>query len=130
MASVTRICLLAATLVAAGCRTVRPEPRDEPAVIVSPTDASRAALTAAVGAALQGAPVALADDAFTRSSMLTIERAPLRDPAGLPVAGRELDVPERFHLMKRGGACLLVHERTGRVSSLESTTCTATGSSR
>lgn len=125
-----RVSLLAVALLSPGCRAVRPEPPEVPAVIVAPTDASRAALTAAVRAALDGAPVTLADDALTRSSTLTVERAPLRDPAGLPVGGRELGSPERFHLVKRGSACVLVHERTGRERSLEATTCAPSGEPR
>jgi hypothetical protein len=108
---------------APGCRTVRPEPAGVPAVIVDPSDASRAALAEAVGASLNGAPVTLADDALTRSSTLVVERARLRDPAGLPAQGRDLGSPERFHLVKRGARCVLLHERTGRASSLEATTC-------
>ncbi|ABS27177.1 conserved hypothetical protein [Anaeromyxobacter sp. Fw109-5] len=126
--------VLASALLAAGCRTSAPAsmepsepsgPRDVPAVIVEPTDASRAALAAAVSAALHGMQVMLADDALTRSSTLVVERARLRDASGLPVAGRELTPPERFHLVKRGGACVLLHEPTGRAAVLESTRCAA-----
>jgi hypothetical protein len=119
--------ILASTLLVAGCRTVRPEPRDVPALTVAPTDASRAALAAAVTAALHGAQVTLADDALTRSSTLIVERARQRDAVGLPVDGRVVAAPERFRLVKRGGACVLVHERTGREAVLESTTCVASG---
>jgi hypothetical protein len=116
-------CLVAAVLAVSGCRTARQEPRDVPAVILSPTAASRAALAAAVGEALGGARVTLADDALTRSSTLTVERGRHHDPAGTPAGGRELDPTERFRLVARGGACLLVHERTGRTIPLESTRC-------
>lgn len=119
--------ILASALLAAGCRTARPEPRDVPALIIAPTDASRAALAAAVAAALQGAQVTLADDALTGSSTLIVERARHRDAAGLRVDGREFGAPERFRLVKRGGACVLVHERTGQEAVLESTTCVASG---
>jgi hypothetical protein len=119
--------ILASALLVAGCRTVRSESRDVPAVTVAPTDASRAALAAAVTAALHGAQVTLADDALTRSSTLIVERAPHRDAAGLRIDGREVGAPERFQLVKRGGACVLVHERTGRETVLESTTCVASG---
>jgi hypothetical protein len=118
--------VLASALLAAGCRTARPEPRDVPALTVAPTDASRAALAAAVTSALHGAQVTLADDALTRSSTLIVERARQLDAAGLLIAGREVGVPERFRLVKRGGACVLVHERTGQAKVLESTTCVAT----
>ena len=97
-----------------------------PALTVAPTDASRAALAAAVTSALHGAQVTLADDALTRSSTLIVERARQLDAAGLLIAGREVGVPERFRLVKRGGACVLVHERTGQAKVLESTTCVAT----
>ena len=117
--------VLLSALLAAGCRTVRREPRDVPAVILAPTDASHAALATAVTAALHGAQVTLADDALVRSSTLLVERARLRDAAGLPVGGRELDTPERFRLVKRGGACVLLHESTGRAALLESTACVA-----
>jgi hypothetical protein len=119
--------VLLSALLAAGCRTVRPEPRDVPAVILAPADASHAALATAVTAALHGAQVTLSDDALTKSSTLLVERARQRDAAGLPIAGREVGAPERFRLVKRGGACVLVHERTGRAAVLESTTCVASG---
>lgn len=126
--------VLASLLVGVACRSgppqanepsAAPDAREVPAVIVEPSDASRAALAAAVSAALHGAQVTLADDALTRSSTLTVERGQLRDPAGLPVTGRELGPPERFQLVERGGACVLVHERTGRATVLESTRCAA-----
>lgn len=127
MRALTTLLVLAPALLAAGCRTVRSEPREVPAVIVEPTPASRAALAAAVSAALHGAPVTLADDALTRSSALSVERAPLRDPCGLPVSGRELGMPERFRLVMRGDACLLVHEGTGQAVTLDSTRCVPSG---
>lgn len=127
MRAVRPVFVLASGLLVIGCRTWRPAPRELPAVIVAPTDASRAALADAVTAALHGAQVTLADDALTRSSTLVVERAPLRDAAGLPVDGRARGTPERFRLVKRGGACVLLHERTGRAAELASTTCLASG---
>lgn len=121
------VLVLAFVLVAVGCRTVRPEPREVPALIVAPTAASRAALAAAVTAALHGAQVTIADDALTRSSTLIVERARPRDAAGLRISGREVGAPERFRLGKRDGACVLLHERTGRAALLESTTCVESG---
>jgi len=94
-----------------------------PARIVNPTPESRASLAAAVQAAFNGAKVPLADDALTAESMLVIERAAHRDARGLRIQGRELSPPERFHLVKSGGACVLVHERTGRRFPLDHTDC-------
>ncbi len=118
MARLHAACALAALLLA--CRTARP---GVPAVILDPTQESRAALAEAVSAAVGGRNVTLAPDAFTRESTLVLERSRVRDPYGLPANGRELRAPERFRLVKEGGACVLVHERTGRRFTLAGTTC-------
>jgi hypothetical protein len=94
-----------------------------PALIVNPTAESRAALLQAVRSALNGASVTLADEALTGESTLAIERTVRRDAAGRRVQGRELGLPERFRLVKSGGSCVLVHERTGRRSVLDHTQC-------
>jgi hypothetical protein len=94
-----------------------------PAVIDKPTKESRAELAQAVSSALHGAPVTLADDALTRDSLLIIEKAHPRDANGVPLSGRDLDKPEHFRLVKMGKHCALVHERTGKRTTLASTTC-------
>ena len=88
---------------------------DVPAIIVKPTKESRAELARVVSSALNGAPVRLADDALTRESLLIIEKAHL--------SGREFGRPEHFRLVKMGEHCALVHERTGKRTTLASTTC-------
>jgi hypothetical protein len=115
----------AALLLAPGCRTLAPAPppEDVPAVIVNPTEESRAALREAVSAALGGAQVRLADDALLLDSLLIIERARRRDPSGLPLDSRDPGTAERFRLVKRGGECVLVHVRTGQAYSLAGTEC-------
>ena len=94
-----------------------------PALIDKPTGESRAELAQAVSSALRGAPVRLADDALTRSSLLIVEKAHPRDASGVPLSGRDLDRPENFRLVKTGKRCALVHERTGKRTLLASTTC-------
>ena len=81
----------------------------------NPEGAGQLELAQAVSSALHGAPVTLADDALTRDSLLIIERAHL--------SGRDLDKPEHFRLVKIGKDCALVHERTGKRTTLASTTC-------
>jgi len=118
--------LLLAALAFAACRTAAPE---GPAVVVHPTPASRAALSQAVGSALGGQPVALADDALTRSSTLIVDRTGRRDPAGLPVTGRDTGRPDRFSLLKQGDSCILVHEKDGKRMALPpALTCAWTSS--
>ena len=102
------------------CASAQP---DVAAVINKPTKESRAELTQAVSIALNGAPVTLADDALTQDSVLIIERTRPRDANGVRLSGRDLDKPEHFRLVKMGKHCALVHERTGKRTTLASTTC-------
>ena len=114
--------LIASAMLLSACASAQP---DVAAVIDKPTKESRAELAQAVSAALNGAPVTLADDALTRDSLLIIERAHPRDANGVPLSGRDLDKPEHFRLVKTGQHCALVHERTGKRTTLASTTCLA-----
>jgi hypothetical protein len=118
---------IAASAVLLACVTAAPAPSadDVPAVIVQPTAASRAALAQAVSIALDGANVTLADSALTDSSDLIIERTVRRDPEGHPIQGRVTEKPERFHLVRSGGQCVLIHERTGKRYRLVETECAA-----
>ena len=102
----------AAMVLLGACKT--PQPMDTPAVIDKPGIRSREAVMTAVSEALGGANVTLAADALTKSSLLIINRRPLRDSAGRPVQGRETQMPERFFLVKSGAQCVLVHEKTGK----------------
>ena len=105
------------------CIAAWPDSSDPPAVIVSPSDASRTELARVVREALHGAPVTLADDALTNSNTLIIEHANPRDAQGLPLDGRSLYRPERFELFARKSRCVLVQSRTGRRWTLRHTAC-------
>src|SRR6266851_1738219 len=107
------------------CMCAWPDPSDPPAVIVSPSDASRTELARVVREALHGAPVTLADDALTTSNTLVIERANPRDASGRPLDGRSLYRPERFELFARKSHCVPVQSRTGRRWTLRHTACVA-----
>jgi hypothetical protein len=107
------------------CTSAWPDPGDLPAVIVSPSDASRTELVRIVREALHGAPVTLADDALTTSNALVIEHANPRDASGRPLNGRSLYRPESFELFARKSRCVLVQSRTGRRWTLRHTACTA-----
>lgn len=121
MARVRAVSLAAGLLAAQGCNTLHAE--DVPAVLVEPTAESRAELARVVSAALDGSPVLLADDALTEASLLTIERRVPRDIEGRPAAGRVLDPPEQFRLVRSGTRCFLVHQRTGERTLLTLSSC-------
>lgn len=106
-----------------GCKQVAPD-ADQPAVIVDPTDAGRAALREAVNEEL-GTEVLLADDALTDTSILIIERKMPRAVTGSPAQGRTMDPPVRFTLMTNGTDCVLVEDRSGSRYLLADTRCEA-----
>jgi hypothetical protein len=116
--------LLAAGAIALclACRSL-PEQREVPALVTDPTAESRAELQEAVSKALHGAPVTLADDALTTSSLLTIERQPHRDPQGRLLSGRDLGRPHQFRLIQSDSRCFLVREADGERWELAKASC-------
>ena len=119
---------LIALCVLVACTTV-PAAEDVPAVIIAPDAQSRAELQHAVSSALDRTEVILAEDALTRDSRLTIERARLYDArTGIAqgrVQGRETRLPEQFRLVKSGQHCVLIHESSGRRIALAGVQCAA-----
>ena len=113
---------VAGTLLLAGCLP-RLAPSEEPAVLTSPTAQSHAELVRVVSAAMNGAPVTIADDALTADDVLIVERARRQDAKDMNLSGRETGRPAHFRLVKSGSRCVLVHQETGRRWKLESATC-------
>jgi hypothetical protein len=107
---------------AVGCQHL---PADErPAVIVDPTDAVRTELRAALTSALGRAPVAIADDALTKTNVLIIERAPVRELENRPLDGRVLESSaQRFELVSAAGECVLVRPSDSWRMRLASAVC-------
>jgi hypothetical protein len=98
---------------------------DRQARIVDPDDASRAALHSAVAQAMNGADVAIANDALTHSSRLIIEPAVYRDAQNNRIMGREVRTPVQFVLLKHGGECVLESQATQQRWVLAATKCVA-----
>lgn len=127
--SIVGLCCAGAALTA--CKAMAPVPYESslqgnvPAVIVNPTPASRAELQRAVSKMLSGADVMLADEALTKSSILTIERKRTQSLDNPPLSGRDLGTPERFHLLLTGTGCVLVHESDESMVPLPETDCVA-----
>jgi hypothetical protein len=99
--------------------------RDEPALLVDANQADRAEIVRAVSNALNVTSVSIAETAFTKSSVLLVERTPARDATGQRLSGRDFDKPEQFQLLKHGSQCVLVHARTAGRTVLGTTKCTA-----
>jgi len=120
-----RVAVIAVALVLGACRTMQGQ-AEVRAYVVRSTPESRSALTQAVQRALDGPQVMLEDDALTRDGVLNVDRTQRRDPTQLKTEGRDPSFPgvsERFHLIKDGERCVLVHDRTDRHYDLLGTVC-------
>jgi len=122
---VSRLLVVAAgtvqlALCACAAPALEPEQR---ALLMSPGAEVREELRRAVSDSFHGAPVVLADDALTMSSELIVERTPVRDASGRILSGREEDRPQHFHLVTAAGACVLVHDASGRRTILKAAHC-------
>jgi hypothetical protein len=96
---------------------------ERPAVIAAPSASTRAELVRVVALAFDGAPVTLADDAFTRDSVLSVERRTPPGAQGHAATGRTLEAPARLRLVLDGARCELVREVDGRRFPLRHLTC-------
>ncbi|HEY0478038.1 MAG TPA: hypothetical protein VGD37_10965 [Kofleriaceae bacterium] len=108
-----------------GCRSMQ-GPVETRAYVVRPTPESRSALSQAVEKALDGNQIMIEGDALTRDGVLVVDRPQRRDPTALTAEGRDPAKPgatERFHLVKDGEHCVLIHDRTDRHYELIGTAC-------
>lgn len=96
---------------------------DLPALIVQPDQDSRAALQATLSGLFGGSEVRLADDALTRTSLLTLEPGFQKNLSDPPATGRVLSAPYRFQLIKNGDNCVLIDLRDATRHLLADTTC-------
>ncbi len=103
------------------CKNVAPD-ANQPALIVEPSDASRAALQTTVNDLLD-TNVVLSGDALTETSFLFVERRIPQSVDGSPAKGRNMEMPYRFTLLTNGTDCVLVDERDGSRHLLAGTTC-------
>ena len=118
--------VVSAFLVAAACQSIgSDEPADVAALRVGSTPASMAEIRDRVEKALPGRGILLASDAFTKSSLLVIERRRHERLEGALVTGVADEAPHRFRLILDGGRCELVHLNTGRRHALTRTRCRA-----
>ena len=117
----TKATTMVAMLALTACQTMSAD-QDQPALITEPNDASRAALQETINNALHSS-VTLADDALTKSSVLTVELNPpakIQNPNPL---GRDMGRPIQFRLVLNQSACILIDQRDDSRYVLNDTTC-------
>ena len=115
------------SLAASACQAALPDSatEDVPAVVAESNAASLIELREVVAKALPHRPVLLADDVFTKSSLLVVERRRQPRIEGSLDAGVADENPERFRLVLRDGECELVHVNTDTRYRLTETRCRA-----
>ena len=111
--------------VLAACGSIAAAGPDQPALMVEVTPEATQQLQQALEDANNGAPVTIADDAFTQSSQLALEQGRLADGPGRPLTGRDLGVPKIFSLIKNDRGCWLVREADGERWLLDKVSCVA-----
>ena len=102
------------------CQTTL-ENQDQAAVIVDADAASRSALADTLSNRFGGLEIRLADDALTRSSLLTLETGStsIEQVQGM----RVVTEPYRFRLVRNAGDCILIDLRDGSRHRLDNTRC-------
>ncbi len=118
-----KLTIIAAAVLLAGCKTTAMS-SEFPALIIDPDDASRAALQAAVNAAMH-TKVLLAADALTETSTLVIDRRSADTIDNTAAQGRIMETPLQLHLVSNGTDCILVDPRNDSRQVLENTSCVA-----
>jgi len=114
--------LMTVILLLSGCRTITAND-DQPALIVEPSDASRAALRETLSSIFGGEEITLADDALTDSSILTLEISPSKLADSDAALGRVVGRPFSFQLIKNRHGCFLVDLRVAERHLLADTSC-------
>ncbi|MBB3059642.1 hypothetical protein [Microbulbifer rhizosphaerae] len=118
---------MAALALLVACNSQPARGGEKPALIAGATLESRAELQRLVSEALHGAPVTLAEDAFTRESTLIIERNPPQNLQQRPLQGRDMDRPKKFRLLLSGERCWLERESDGERWELLQAKCVPAG---
>lgn len=70
-----------------------------------------------------GLNITIADDAFSQTASITIERKAKDDSRGLPIDGRHDNPVYSFTLLSDGEQCVLRNDQNGELTVLENVTC-------
>jgi len=112
-------------VVASGCVQTN-ENELYPATVIALTTQQKVQIERVISDWYGGTKVTLADDVFTNSSLVTIERREHLDSLGRPVEGRHNNRAYSFTLYKQGTQCLLGNEKAGQKVVLDNLECVAT----
>ena len=93
------------------------------AIIINPSEITRAELGQTISNALNGRRVTIAPDSFTQSSIAIIERRQMMGPDGNPIMGRDFGKPDHFILKTSDQGCWLYHRQSEEYYALKTVKC-------
>ena len=94
-----------------------------PAVLRTVNESAQQEINLALSDLLGASRVLVDVTPWTRSALLTLERASLKDPKGMLVQGMNLEKPQVFRLEIYVGQCRIVQVNTGQSRALKQADC-------
>tara|TARA_B100001079_G_C16327935_1_gene477751 strand:- start:47 stop:466 length:420 start_codon:yes stop_codon:yes gene_type:complete len=109
-------------LSASGCATTQEAELHE-AVTKSISVSQKQTIESKISNWFGGLNITIADDAFSQTASITIERKAKDDSRGLPIDGRHDNPVYSFTLLSDGEQCVLRNDQNGELTVLENVTC-------
>ena len=109
-------------LSASGCATTQEAELHE-AVTKSISVSQKQAIESKISNWFGGLNITIAEDAFSQTASVTIERKAKVDSRGLPIDGRHDNPVYGFTLLSDGEQCVLRNDQSGELTKLENVTC-------
>ena len=109
-------------LSASGCATTQEAELHE-AVTKSISVSQKQAIESKISNWFGGLNITIAEDAFSQTASITIERKAKDDSRGLPIDGRHDNPVYGFTLLSDGEQCVLRNDQNGELTVLENVTC-------
>ena len=109
-------------LSASGCATTQEAELHE-AITKSISVSQKQTIESKISNWFDGLNITIADDAFSQTASITIERKAKDDSRGLPIDGRHDNPVYSFTLLSDGEQCVLRNDQNGELTKLENVTC-------
>ena len=109
-------------LSASGCATTQEAELHE-AITKSISVSQKQTIESKISNWFDGVNITIADDAFSQTASITIERKAKDDSRGLPIDGRHDNPVYSFTLLSDGEQCVLRNDQSGELTKLENVTC-------
>ena len=109
-------------LSASGCATTQEAELHE-AIIKSISVSQKQAIESKISNWFGGLNITIAEDAFSKTASIMIERKAKVDSRGLPIDGRHDNPVYSFTLLSDGEQCVLRNDQSGELTKLENVTC-------